>query len=161
MIIGFAGVAGHRFKDDRFKRRRKLSMERGGWPKWPCHNSLGQFWSGPTSKWSMPADHFVKDDPERIDVAPVIQGLSPDLFGRGIVNTTDQRLRYSNLLVPWSSSQAKIHHFDLAPAIKHQVFCFDIAINYVALFVGGPKCVSNLCSVLSSQVLRHGPIDLQ
>src|SRR5258708_35348770 len=106
----------------------------------------------------MPADHFVKDDPERIDVAPVIQGLSPDLFGRGIVNTTDQRLRYSNLLGPWSSSQGKIHHFDLAPAIKHQVFWFDIAMNYFALFVVGPKRVSNLCSVLSSPVMVRSPI---
>src|SRR5690349_16243864 len=109
----------------------------------------------------MPADHFVKDDPERVDVAPVIQRLSPDLFGRGIVNAADQSLRHSNLLVPWSSSQAKIHHFDLAPTIKHQVFWFDIAMNDVALFVGGTKRVSNLCSILSGQVLGHGPIDLQ
>src|SRR6266487_1547696 len=61
----------------------------------------------------------------------------------------------------WSAGQAKIHDFNLAPSIKHQVFWLDIAMDNVALFVSRIKCVSNLCCIFSSQVLGHRSIDEQ
>src|SRR5581483_2927266 len=57
--------------------------------------------------------------------------------------------------------QAKIHHFYPTPAIKHQIFGLDVAVDNVTLFVCRVERVGDLGGVFGGQMLRHHCIDLQ
>src|SRR5579875_2550164 len=61
----------------------------------------------------------------------------------------------------WRACKSKVHHFDFAPTVQHQILRLDIAVNHVAFFVGKIQCISDLGSILRRQVLWHHAIDLQ
>src|ERR1700674_322935 len=127
----------------------------------PPDNSLRQFWQVATGKGALSCDHFVEDHAQSVNIASIVQRVSPYLFGRSVVNTANQRFRDGNLLVTGRACQAEVHHLNLPPAVQHQVFGLDIAVNNVTLLVGKIEGVSNLGSILSGQVLWHDSIDLQ
>src|SRR5450755_3303372 len=129
-----------------------------------CGSPLTIAWvsSGIASReWTPPGHHLIEHDPQGIDIAAVVQRVTPDLLGRSVVDAAYQRFRNRNLLMAGSTGQPEVHHLDLAPAVKHQVLRLNITVNDIALAIGHVEGISDLGRVFNRQMLKDSSINIE
>src|SRR5690348_672624 len=85
--------------------------------------------------WTLAAQHLVHAYAERIDVATPIDLLPQQLLRRDIVEAADDGACAGDAVQPLDARQPKIEYLRPPPAIHHQIFRLDVAVNHVPLDV--------------------------